>query len=181
MIYLVGGPPRIGKSQLVEKFIANKPMPSFSLDYMYSLSQIMKLEGFKTADILEKGRLFYPTLLELLLEVNRRTEDCVMEGEVIIPEFISALPKKYSIKSCFLGVSNTSLETIIDKAGYFNWPQWMLENGLEREVDGLVERTIRRSSIIEEEAKKYSLTYFDLSNDYDRVKQNALEYLLQEA
>ncbi len=67
MIYLIGGAPRVGKSQFAMKVVSAKAMPSFSLDCLYNLSQVEELSGFGDADILEKGRLFFPTLKELLV------------------------------------------------------------------------------------------------------------------
>lgn len=62
MIYLIDGAPRVGKSQFATKLVLAKPMPSFSLDFLYNLDQITKISDFSEATILEKGRLFYPTL-----------------------------------------------------------------------------------------------------------------------
>ncbi len=177
MIYLIGGAPRVGKSLLASRLINAKPMPSFSLDFLYNLSQVKTLKGFGGAPILEKGRLFYPTLKELLVDVERRSEDCVIDGEVILPEFIPELSKLYSIRCCFLGLSKTDIETIVKHGGHFNWPQWKLENGYEAEVKDLAERTVSRSLVIEKEAKKYGLPYFDLSTEYEQTSKAALSRL----
>ena len=178
MIYLIGGAPRVGKSLLASHFVALKPMPSFSLDFLYSLKQITNIAEFEQASILEKGRLFYPTFKELLIDVNRRSENCVIDGEVILPEFISELSKQYEIKCCFLGLSETSIETIIEHGGYFNWPKWKLQNGFQDEVKDLAERTISRSLIIQKEAKKFELLYYDLTPNYTHASRAALQYLI---
>lgn len=178
MIYLIGGAPRVGKSIFASQLVATKPMPSFSLDFLYSLSQITNIAEFEGAPILEKGRLFYPTLKELLIDVRRRSEDCVIDGEVILPEFISELSDQYEIRCCFLGLSETSLETILEHGGYFNWPKWKLENGFEHEVKDLAEKTISRSLIIQKEADTYGVPYYDLATNYNRVSKAALHGML---
>jgi hypothetical protein len=177
MIYLIGGAPRVGKSQLALKLIELKPMPLLSCDFLYDLSQIKDLENFDNAAILEKGRLFYPTLKEILINMSCRTQDCVIEGEVILPEQISELSKLYDIRACFIGLSDTNLETIITHGGSFNWPQWKIEDGLGHEVQDLAERTVSRSLIIEEQAKDCSLPYFDLTDDYISKVRLALHSL----
>ena len=154
-------------------------MPSFSLDFLYNLTQITEISTFSNAEILEKGKLFYLTLKELLVDVNRRCENCVIEGEVILPEFIAELSKKYDIKCCFLGISKTSLDVIIEHGGYFNWPQWKLENGSKYEVQDLAVHTANRSMIIQSEAKKHNLPYYDLANNYHQTFQAALQNLLK--
>ncbi|MDB5185040.1 MAG: adk [Candidatus Saccharibacteria bacterium] len=178
MIYLIGGAPRVGKSLVASQLVAAKPMPSFSLDFLYNLSQITSIEAFSGASILEKGRLFYPTLKELLVDVSRRSENCIIDGEVILPEFISELSERYDIKCCFLGLSETSLEKILEHGGYFNWPKWKMENGFEDEVEDLAEQTVGRSLIIQEQAKKYGLPYYDLAADYNHTSKAALQSLL---
>jgi hypothetical protein len=178
MIYLIGGAPRVGKSQFAQKLITARPMPSFSCDFLYDLAQIRQIPNFEYTEILERGRLFYPTLQELLINIKRRSQDCVLDGEVILPEFIPELAKTYDIRSCFLGLSDTNLETILKHGGYFNWPQYKLEHHLEIEVHDLAERTVGRSQIIEVEAKKYQVSYFDLASDYDATVKLALNSLL---
>ena len=177
MIYLIGGAPRVGKSQLMQKFIEETPMCSFSCDFLYDLAQIKNLKNFSGADILEKGRLFYPTLEEVLVNVHYRAKDCIIEGEVILPEQIPVLSKLYDIRACFIGLSATNLETIIKHGGSFNWPQWKIEDGREQEVRNLAERTTRRSAIIKAQAEEYGLPYFDLADNYDGTVQAVLHKL----
>ncbi len=155
-------------------------MPSFSLDFLYNLKQVATIQDFGGAPILEKARLFYPTLKELLVDVKRRSENCIIDGEVIIPEFIPELSEKYSIKCCFLGLSEANLDTILKHGGYFNWPKWKLENGFDNEVNDLAERTVSRSLIIQKEAEKYNLPYYDLAINYNHASKAALHSLLSE-
>jgi hypothetical protein len=178
MIYMIGGAPRVGKSQLMQKLVIRKPMPSFSCDFLYDLEQVKKLEGFGNADILNKGRLFLPTLKELLINVSLRSKDCAIEGEVILPEFIPELMEKYDIKCCFLGLSEAKLDNIITHGSFFNWPRYKLNNNLGHEVATLAERTVSRSKTIQIEAEKYKLPYFDLVNNYGVESESALESLL---
>jgi hypothetical protein len=177
MIYLIGGAPRVGKSQLALTLIELKPMPLISCDFLYDLSQIKDLENFDNATILEKGRLFYPTLKEILINMSYRTQDCVIEGEVILPEQIAELSELYDIRACFLGLSETNIETIIAHGSFFNWPQWKIEDGRGQEVQNLAERTVRRSLIIGKQAHECNVPYFDLANDYTFKVAHALQSL----
>ncbi len=178
MIYLIGGAPRTGKSLMAQKIITTNPMPYLSCDFLYELRQVKDIDGFSGADIIAKGRLFYLTLKELLVDVSRRTQDCVIEGEVILPEFIPELAKKYDIRCCFIGISSTSLDNILKYAGYFNWPQWKLDNDLAREVKDLAALTVSRSSIIQAQANEYNQPYFDLAGDYTAQMELAIHSLL---
>lgn len=179
MIYLIGGAPRVGKSQMANRLIAQKPMLSLPCDFLYDLDQVKNLDGFEHADILEKGRAFYPTLKQLLVNISLRTEDCVVEGEVILPEFIPELEKMYEIRSCFLGLSSTNLDTIVTNGGFFNWPKYKIDHHHANEVHTLAQRTITQSAIIEESCEDLGLKYFDLANGYEQTRQEAIKYLLR--
>lgn len=180
MIYLIGGAPRVGKSQLLQKLIERQPMPALSCDFLYDLEQIKNLDGFSGADILTKGELFFPALKQLLINVSLRSENTAIEGEVILPSQIADLSQKDDIKACFIGFSEVDFERIQQFGGFFNWPQYKLDNGLEAEVVDLAERTIQRSEIIRSECKKYNLPYFDMAGDYVAAQQRVLDYLLGE-
>lgn len=174
MLYLIGGSPRVGKSILAQKLIQRHPMTSFSCDYLYKLDQIRHLFKFSDADIIEKGEEFFPVLKELLEVVNERSEDSVIEGEVILPRHVYELSKVYEIRSCFLGLSEASLDTIIKYGGFFNWPK----NKSKEEVADLAEKIIARSKIIRNECAQYGLNYFDMARDYKHVQKEAIAYLL---
>lgn len=181
MIYLIGGAPRVGKSQLLQKLIERKPTPALSCDFLYDLEQIKNLDGFSGADILTKGELFFPTLKQLLINIALRSENTAIEGEVILPSQIRELSEQYDIKACFIGFSEVDFEQIQQFGGFFNWPQCKLDNGLETEVVDLAERTVQRSEVIRSECEKYNLPYFDMAGDYVAAQQKVLEYLLDEA
>jgi len=179
MIYLIGGPPRTGKSLITSKVVGIKPMYAFCCDFTYDTYDFTKQNKFKKADIIEKGELYYSKLQELVFNIARQTEDCVIEGEVILPRHAAELSKLYDIRACFLGLSNPTMETILNYGGHFNWVKSKITNGMEEEVADLVERTKHRSKIIKDECSKYTQSYFDLSNsDYDKQQQLALNYLL---
>lgn len=178
MIYLIGGPSRVGKSILAQRFIEHRPIPSFSCDFTYDMEQVRQLPGFRNAGIIEKANAYYPVLKELISSISYRSEHCIIEGEVILPRHIIELSKEYDIRACFIGLSDTSIEDIVEYGGFFNWPQYKIENNLEQEIQGLAERTTARSKIIEDECNKYSQHYFNLSGNYEEAQAAALGYLL---
>lgn len=178
MIYLIGGPPRAGKSLLAQRFISRKSINSFSCDFTYDMDQVTQMPGFSGADIIEKGEAYFPILKQLVHNISYRTEDCIIEGEVILPRHIVELAKDYEIRACFIGLSDTTIEKIIEYGGYFNWPKYKLENNLESELSDLKEHVVRRSKIIEKDCAKYTQQYFDLAGDYEEQQDKALSYLL---
>lgn len=178
MIYLIGGAPRVGKSQLLQKFIVQKPMPSLSCDFLYDLEQVKMLDGFSGAGIIEKGELFYPTLQQLLSNVSLRSENTAIEGEVILPRHIVELSDSYDIRACFIGFSKVNFEQILEFGGFFNWPQYKLDHNLQHEVADLAERTVQRSSVIQAECEKYGMRYFDMATDYITTQREVVKYLL---
>ncbi len=174
MFYLIGGSPRTGKSILTQKLIERHPMTSFSCDYLYKLDQVKQLYRFSGAGIIEKGEEFFPTLKELLEAVNERSQDSVIEGEVILPRHVHELSKWYDICSCFLGLSEASLDTIIGYGGFFNWPK----DKSKKDVADLAEKVMARSVTIKSECARYGLKYFDMAKNYTHVQDEAISYLL---
>ena len=159
---------------LAQQLIQRHPMTSFSCDFLYKLDQVKRLYAFSGAGIIEKGEEFFPTLREILEVVNERSEDSVIEGEVILPRHIHELAKHYAIRACFLGLSEASLDTIIKYGGFFNWPK----DKSQAEIADLAERVVARSDIIRSECAKYDLAYFDMARDYVHMQHQALTYLL---
>lgn len=182
MLYLIGGPPRAGKSQLSQLFIKQRPMYSLSCDFTYDLNITTDTPNFAHLDILEKGEAYYPVLKQLVSNINRQAENCLIEGEVILPRHAAELSASYTIRVCFLVLSQPTIEDIIKHGGHFNWPLFKLSNGMQDEVDDLVELTKERSKIVKEECLKYKQTYFDLSlGNFEEQQQIALNYLLAQS
>lgn len=178
MIYLIGGAPRTGKSNLAKLLVTEKMMSSFSTDFLYDIDQVEAITNFDRLDIIEKGRAFFPILERIIGNVERQTENCVIDGDVILPSQASQLAKTHNIKSCFLGFSTITFEEILEFGGHFNWPKYKLENGMADEVTDLVERTIHKSEVIKSERARYNQQYFDLSLDFKSAQMNALRSLL---
>lgn len=178
MIYLIGGAPRTGKSGLVQQLITRKPISSLSTDFLYDLDQVRAITNFDKLDVLKKGEVFFPILERIIGNIQRQSENCVIDGDVILPRHADFLSKKYEIRACFLGLSEASIEEIIQHGGHFNWPKYKLENGMAKDVEGLVERTIQKSEIIASECVKYDQYYLDLSADFTLGQARALRYLL---
>ena len=179
MIYLIGGPPRVGKSILAQEFINNKPIYSFSTDFLYDIDQVRDIENFDKLGIIQKGEAFFPILERLIGNIERQSENCLIDGDVILPGHVKKLSEKYQIRACFLGLSETSLEDIIRYGGHFNWPEYKIKNGMGDNVSDLAQRTILSSKIIESECEIHNQKYYDMATNFKASKQMALNFLTQ--
>jgi hypothetical protein len=80
-------------------------------------------------------------------------------------------------RSCFLGLSEVSPDTIIKYGGFFNWPK----DKSKAEIATLAERVVARSEIIRIECAKYQLRYFDMAQNYRAVQYEALDFMLADS
>jgi 2-phosphoglycerate kinase len=135
MIYLVGGAPRVGKSQFAKAVVKFRPMHAISTDavrYMLRRSPIgkdvlQKLKLSSEADVLSKpidqlladqnneSRALWPFLIEIMKSYEEEGDDVLIEGVAILPELTQQLtmPHKTIILS---NTSETHIETTISQA-----------------------------------------------------------------
>jgi 2-phosphoglycerate kinase len=112
MIYLIGGPARVGKTQTVKAVIKQRPMASISSDavrYMlrrtlpdtplnrrlWSSNQAEPLTR-SPAELLEdqneESQALWPALVKIMESYNLEDKDLLIEGVAILPELVRQLP-----------------------------------------------------------------------------------------
>ncbi|MDO8638611.1 MAG: hypothetical protein Q7R43_03480 [Candidatus Daviesbacteria bacterium] len=179
MIYLIGGSIRTGKSTLAHKILQKKKISVVSTDIIVGLLKDFAKKDFSDSrpNFIQKAENFYPYLKEFIrINLILGTKDFVYEGDIILPEQVMLLAKEYQIKSCFLGFSQTNLDSLKQYIGTHQWLDELSEN----ELNQLPMKIMDTSSFIKDECKKYDLKYFDLSTDYDHEHELAYQYLIEE-
>ncbi len=177
MIYLIGGAVRTGKSALASKILDNNKISVISTDVIVGLMK----EFVKPQDdadprlsIVKKAENFFPHLENFIkLNIELGVKDFVYEGDLILPEHVVELSKSYEIIACFLGFSQIDIGQLKIHKGNHQW----IDELEERELGELPNKIIADSKYIEDECSKYGLKYFDLSVDYEKVHEEAYQYL----
>lgn len=179
MIYLIGGSVRTGKSNLANKILQNKQISVVSTDVIVGLLKDYVKKDFDDPrpNFIQKAENFFPYLKEFIrINLILGIQDFVYEGDIILPEQVMFLAKEYKVKSCFLGFSHISSDSLKEYISNHKWLDELSENELKQ----LPKRIMETSKFIEEECKKYNLKYFDLSIDYDKEHELAYKYLMDE-
>lgn len=124
MIYLIGGAPRVGKTQLTNEVLKRHPMHAISTDAVrYMLRRLTADPKFKEGldksqekDVLatsieqilknqnDESQIVWPAVVELMRSYNEDGLDLLVEGVAVLPEQVSRLP--FEAKAIF--ITNTS-------------------------------------------------------------------------
>lgn len=176
MIYLIGGPPRCGKSTLAKMLLERKKVAYVATDFLVHMLKKAAPELGITdkVDILTRTERFLPFLEQFIKVAQYETAGYAIEGDVIWPKEVEILTKKFEIKSIFVGNETITLENMVDNVGSNNWIMKLTEE----ERKGLPEWIRQQSGLIRKECKKYGSKYIDMSFDFEDQINLAAEYLL---
>ncbi len=181
MLYVLGGTPRSGKTLLSRRAVAEKQIPYFPLDALF----YMLVQGAP-----EFGVHYDNALVERPLKMWRLTKhlfgslaederEYLIEGDSILPSQISELiGEGKPIKGCFLGYTELTTDEKFSMIrtyhqGDIDWTKDMADEKLLPMIDEMIEF----SKFLKEECSKYGIKYFDVSHDFEGVRNQAFEYL----
>lgn len=173
MLYLIGGPAKVGKSKLAERLLNEKQIPYFPTDVFIETLKGNKLGIFGAAKRAEEFAPYFQSMMKIL---PGYCEDYCVEGNAFMPAQVSELEKNTDIelRACFLGMSKTNLDTILKYAG----PQtWLMTNLSEMQRREYPKWLVKNSEEIEQQCKVYGYKYFDLADDYAAKFEQAYKYL----
>jgi hypothetical protein len=117
---------------------------------------------------------FFPFLEQFVKLVSYDPNGYTVEGDIIWPEQITTLAKKYDLKSVFLGFESITLEDIVNNIGSNDWIMDIGEKERQEMPKWLKEMSLK----FKDECKKYNCKYIDLSNDFTGKLEEARKYLL---
>lgn len=200
MIYLIGGPPRVGKTTLVNYLVQKHPMHAVSTDAIrYMLRRSVPKEALNPDIFMHFGQdpltLWERDHEQTLIEQNRQSEalwpairefthsydedgiDLIIEGVAILPEFVSGLDVPH--KSVFLGNTGANHSMTIQRQAMQNEHDWMHGHS-EADIEKAAEFFALFSSSLQTESVQYGLRYQEVEDDYfeDGLKA-AANYLLE--
>ena len=175
MIYLIGGPPRVGKSRLARKITREKGISSVSTDVLNnSLDEAFPQLGIRDGSHSEIANRFFPFLEQFVRFTNYQLPFYTVEGDTLYPHIIHQLQEKHEVRACCLGNRNTTRELLLAHTGENDWVSYQAEE----EQLKLAEWVSELSGEMEQACHKYRIPYFEMNEGFEGKIQAAFDYLI---
>ena len=171
MLYMIGGPPRMGKSSLAQLILNRHNIPYVSTD---GLTVMLKPIGQPSFYSPKKSERFFPYLELFIDRMLKSVPDYLIEGDAFSPQHVKKLEEKYKLKSVFLTMSKVNPESIIKHTKFDRWT----DDVHAEELSYLCERITAASKDIQAQCNHVGARNIDLSQDYDQQIKAAYEYLM---
>jgi len=153
MIYLLGGPPRVGKSVLSRTITKKHGINVVSTD---SLGAV--LENVLDPE-LEPG-LFIVNKFNGMSVEDRM--NLMVEGVAVLPELVSQL-RNVAYRAVFVGNQGNDHKENIKKSAKENDHDWM-QDASDEYIEAFAMFVAEMSRYIEKEARNYSFDYIEMGN-----------------
>ncbi len=182
MIYLISGASRAGKTILTKKLSILKGIPYLSLDWLImGFTNGIPAYGIHDKlfpdEIAERFWSFFKAMAESMLYVD---ENCIIEGEAMLPELIIELIEKYptQLKICFVGYTDVAVNQKVDDIKGFSVGKtdWMSDKSDTYILDHVIYMTAY-SKRIKKSCQEHGLQYFDTSKNFLETINAAVDYM----
>ncbi|MFK7937218.1 MAG: hypothetical protein AB8G22_27130 [Saprospiraceae bacterium] len=185
MIYIISGTSRSGKTLMAKKMMQQCAIPYLSLDWLVmgftnGIPEYGIHDKLWPNEIAEKFWDFLQAMCESMIWGGT---DYIIEGEAVLPELVGQLLKKHpdSIKICFVGYADMDIAKKVEAVyQYSNGENDWLTNESKDYVKQHIGNMIKYSKRIKNSCETYGLRYFDTSENFTQVLDDAIAYLLKE-
>lgn len=181
MIYIVGGPPRSGKSIVRKKLLKEHKISGLSLDtFIEMLHKAMPELDINTAVDRKILNLRLWPFLEAFIETKMKgPDDFIIEGEYFSPDKIAKFQKDPRCKICFMLYPmidlDKKLSSIREHASPKDW-----YNGLsDEQFWPFIEEWHLRSHQYKGQCEARKIKFFDTSFDFEKVVDEAVRWLMK--
>ena len=170
MIYLIGGAPRVGKTTLTQRIVAQMGIGWVSTDALMTLLRAKEVEGVPNewnADpeaIIATADWFFPCLEQFIWSVSSLAEHYIIEGVNFLPTHVKTLSEKYPVRTVFLGCANLTLERFDQFPGHSKGYAQLPEKMRRR----IVHDVPLWSNFIQKEAIAFNYPYIDTSDNFSQ-------------
>ena len=191
MIYLLGGPPRVGKSiisceirqkhavsvvstdtlgAVLENALSPEAAPDlfiFAKFHEMTMAEQVKLIQQDPAELIDyvrkESHVIWKAVTAFVRRENDEGRDALMEGVAVLPELMSQI-EDIPHRVVFIGNQGENHKDNIRKYADENEHDWM--RGVSDEyIDAFALFVTRMSTYIEQEAKKYGFEYIEMDKE----------------
>jgi hypothetical protein len=179
MVYLIGGPPRCGKSVLARRLTTDCAIPFISTDLIWAVVEMSQPE-WRTP--MQKGpdripaaaKMFEPYLERAITFLRPARQPCGIEGEVIAPETAARLSSEYDLRVVFLVRLSATAADIADSRGPNPW----LEAAPPDLVSSINTEVLSWSDHVQSACRRLNIPCFDVGGDFERAIADAASALM---
>jgi 2-phosphoglycerate kinase len=181
MIYLIGGEARSGKTIVRKKLLSKYKISGIGTDSIrYMLSHTLKDSGIDHNNTPEvNGPLMWPFIDNLIEDLSiYAAEDYVIEGDILLPKYLRKYKESSDTKVCYIGFPTVSIsqkmKNILQSRKEGDWTK----EYTEKELKKFVKWGIKESKKYQRQCKKYGITFYDLSEDFETRINEVVEDLV---
>jgi hypothetical protein len=184
MIYVIGGASRSGKTLLSRRAVVEKKVPYFPLDALFgALARGASQLGITYQDsLMERPQKMWPISKNLFNFFLEEEKNFLIEGDSILPNQMKELIEEgKNVRCCCLGYTKLTKDEKLElirkyHQGDVDWTRGISDEEMLKMVDEMIEF----SKHLEQECEKYGIKYFDVSYDFEGIRNLAFEYLFAE-
>ncbi len=188
MIYLLGGPPRVGKSIISKTITVKHGINVVSTDSLgavlesvldpevepglFIVNRFNEMAAVDRIDLMVKnttkridyqiqeGYAVWKAVKPFILRENDDDRDVVIEGVAVLPELVSQLVD-VDYRAVFIGNQGNEHKKNIKKSAKENEHDWM-RYASDEYIDAFAAFVVAMSSYIEKEAHRYGFEYIEM-------------------
>ncbi len=182
MLYLLGGAARSGKTIIARRFLAEKGIPFFSLDFLaHGLARTYpQLQIDLDNDDASLGEKLWP-LVRLISEMMILEEhEYLLEGALIQPKQAHEIRMDFParVRACFVGFAEAEIGAKFEQVKRYGGgsDDWMAEFDDKTVLDEL-RRLKTTSEALRAECKQYQMQYFETSNNFEKSIGEVVDFL----
>jgi hypothetical protein len=178
MVYLIGGPPRCGKSELAQRLTKDSGLSFIPTDLLWVVLEVALPDWRppmpKGPDrLLKAGSMFQPYLEHAVQFLDRLRQPFGMEGEVILPETVARLRSNVDLRAVFLIRSAATAADMADPRGPNPW----LHSSDPHLIASVAAEVVSWSIRVEQACHRLQIPCFDVGNDFDHALADAARTL----
>jgi hypothetical protein len=186
MLYLIGGVPRSGKSQVRNLLLKNHKISGVSIDIItkalhYSYPQLGIIENDNEQTDEEQTAILWPFVQGFIRAYRWYKSDYILEGVNLDPTLLKDLSETKYLKMCFMGYAEIDpkkkVQDIRENHSDAEWTNEMNDEAIEE----MVRLLINKSKKVREVCKEFGLRYFDTSDNFQEVIKTAADYLVEKS
>ncbi len=205
-VYLIGGPPKCGKTTLAKEFSKKFSIPWISADTLENIVAAYATKELKPSifphsylrgdsndefyslhstqaivdGYIEQSKASYSAIGAIVETQLVDKDDYIIEGYQVTPEIVDTIIKKLgmnNIKAIFL-VKKNAAKFVQDIHKSTTPNDWILRKTKNEETFSKISEMVKTySDFFESEAKKYHLDILEMDTDFDKQLQQAIHYL----